>query len=120
MVMNGQMSLFDSVFDQYANAWVPYHKLVAENSDAMDAKEKTSKHVLVGLDQGNSFSDIRSDTGVFANSANLQLWYVKSGKLVEGPITFVELLAMIKEGSVTEQDQLKTEDGQWTAAKDCP
>ena len=120
MVMNGQMSLLDSVFDSSANSWVPYHKLIEENADSTVVSDKTSKHIVVGLDQGNSFSDVRSDSGVFTNSANLQLWYVKAGKLVEGPITFVELLAMIKEGSVTEQDHVKTDDGQWTIAKDCP
>jgi hypothetical protein len=121
MVLSGQMSLFDSVLDSQTNSWIPYHKLVSEQAETkIEKTKKGTQHILVGLDQGNSFSDVRAGTGTFAHSPNLQLWFVKSGKLVEGPMTFVELLAMVKEGSVTEQDQVKNDTGHWTPAKDCP
>jgi hypothetical protein len=87
------------------------------------------------MDPGESFANIQEINGKKAASipsaftpppapnptgAHIQMWNIKSGKFIDGPFSFTEILAMIKEGSLCEDDMVKKEfETEWVMAKDC-
>lgn len=91
-----------------------------ESSDADANSNKTDTNPSK-TDANSNLNSNPKPIGPPKKSADLQKWFTKQGKFVEGPYTFIEILAMIKEGSLTEHDSVKMgANSTWVLAKNCP